>query len=135
MAPQEGAIAWLDGWSLMQGRAKNVDQAYAFLELSCRRRKPRAAVAEGSGYNPVVTGADALLSEAAKKNFQEAYPGDALQKLWHRSAEPSWFGELRSAVRRQVQVGLSGLLNGPKILDSPGSSSRDCLVCSGSGDR
>ena len=55
-----------------------------------------AAVAEGSGYNPVVTGADALLSEAAKKNFQEAYPGDALQEPLARPAEPSWFGELRS---------------------------------------
>ena len=65
-------------------------------------------MAEGSGYNPVVTGADALLSAAAKKNFQEAYPGDALKNLWHRPPEPSWFGELRTPVRRQVQVGLSG---------------------------
>ena len=55
-----------------------------------------AAVAEGSGYNPVVTGADALLSPAAKKNFQEAYPGDALKNLWNRPPEPSWFGELRT---------------------------------------
>ena len=63
--------------------------------LSRRRRKHRLQVAEGSGYNPVVTGADALLSDAAKKNFQEAYPGDALKNLWHRPPEPSWFGELR----------------------------------------
>ena len=52
-------------------------------------------MAEGSGYNPVVTGADALLSDAAKKNFQEAYPGDALKKLWNRPPEPSWFGDSR----------------------------------------
>jgi spermidine/putrescine transport system substrate-binding protein len=43
-----------------------------------------------------VVGADALLSDQAKKNFAEAYPGDALQKLWHRIPEPSWFGELRT---------------------------------------
>jgi len=92
-APKEGAIAWLDGLSLVKA-AKNVDQVYAFLEY-LETPAASAAVAEGSGYNPVVTGADALLSEAAKKNFQEAYPGDALKNLWHRPPEPSWFGDLR----------------------------------------
>jgi len=92
-APKEGAIAWLDGLSLIKA-AKNVDQVYAFLEY-LETPAASAAVAEGSGYNPVVTGADALLSDAAKKNFQEAYPGDALKNLWHRPPEPSWFGDLR----------------------------------------
>ncbi|MFN0190373.1 MAG: extracellular solute-binding protein [Aestuariivirga sp.] len=93
-APKEGAIAWLDGLAMMKA-AKNVDQIYAFLEY-LQTPEASAAVAEGSGYNPVVTGADALLSDAAKKNFQEAYPGDALKNLWHRPPEPSWFGELRT---------------------------------------
>lgn len=93
-APKEGAIAWLDGLSLLKA-AKNVDQVYAFLEY-LQTPEASAAAAEGSGYNPVVTGADALLSDVAKKNFQEAYPGDALQKLWHRPPEPSWFGEIRT---------------------------------------
>jgi len=92
-APKEGAIAWLDGLSLIKA-AKNTDQVYAFLEY-LETPEASAAVAEGSGYNPVVTGADALLSAAAKKNFQEAYPGDALKNLWHRPPEPSWFGDLR----------------------------------------
>jgi spermidine/putrescine transport system substrate-binding protein len=92
-APKEGAIAWLDGLSLIKA-AKNVDQVYAFLEY-LQTPEASAAVAEGSGYNPVVTGADALLSAAAKKNFQEAYPGDSLKNLWHRPPEPSWFGDLR----------------------------------------
>ena len=74
-----------------------------------------AAVAEGSGYNPVVTGADALLSDVAKKNFQEAFPGDALKNLWHRPAEPSWFARTPQPVRRQVQGRLIGL---PDELDS-----------------
>ena len=47
---------------------------------TCTRRKWRPQLAEGSGYNPVVTGADALLSDAAKKNFEEAYPGDSLEE-------------------------------------------------------
>ena len=93
-APKEGAIAWLDGLSLLKP-AKNVDQAYAFLNY-LHTPEVSAAVAEGSGYNPVVTGADALLSDVAKKNFAEAFPGDALKKLWHWPAEPSWYAEIRS---------------------------------------
>jgi spermidine/putrescine transport system substrate-binding protein len=93
MAPQEGAIAWLDGWSILSA-AKNTEQAYAWLNY-VHTKEASAAVAEGSGYNPVVTGADALLSDAAKKNFAEAYPEDALDKLWHRIPEESWFGDLR----------------------------------------
>lgn len=93
-APKEGAIAWLDGLSLLKA-AKNIDQAYEFINY-LETPEASAAVAEGSGYNPVVIDADALLSEMAKKNFQEAYPGDALKNLWHRPAESSWFGELRN---------------------------------------
>ena len=94
MAPQEGAITWLDGWA-MPSAAKNIDQIYEFLAY-LHTPETAAMVAETSGYNPVVTGADALLSDAAKKNFAEAYPEDALQRLWHRIPEPSWFGELRT---------------------------------------
>ncbi len=93
-APVEGAITWLDGLAITKA-SKNVDQAYAFIDY-LYTPEVSAALAEGSGYNPVVTGADAKLSDVAKKNFQEAYPGDALTKLWHRPAEPSWFAELRT---------------------------------------
>ena len=94
MAPQEGAIAWLDGWALPTA-AKNIDEVYAWLNY-LQTPEASAAVAEGSGYNPVVTGADAKLSDVAKKNFAEAYPEDALDRLWHRIPEPSWFADLRT---------------------------------------
>ncbi len=93
-APTEGAIAWLDGIALIKA-AKNVDQVYEFLNY-LHTPEVSALIADGSGYNPVVTGADGMTSDAFKKNFQEAYPGDALQKLWHRPPEPSWFGEIRT---------------------------------------
>jgi hypothetical protein len=68
-------------------------------------------VAEGSGYNPVVTGADACLGRL-KKNFQEAFPGDALKNLWPWPAEPSWYAEIRSQYVQQVQGCLiAGLLD------------------------
>ena len=93
-APKEGAITWIDGLAILQA-AKNVDQVYAFIDYLLTA-ETAAAVAEGSGYNPVVTGADAKLSDIAKRNFLEAYPGDALKKLWNRPPESSWYAELRT---------------------------------------
>ena len=93
-APVEGAITWVDGLSLSKA-AKNTEQAYAFIDYLFQP-EVSAALAEGSGYNPVIKGADDKLSDAAKKIFKEAYPGDALSKLWHRPPEPSWFAELRT---------------------------------------
>jgi spermidine/putrescine transport system substrate-binding protein len=93
-APKEGAITWLDGIAMIKA-AKNVDQIYAFLNY-LHTPEVSAMVADGSGYNPIVTGADAKTSDAFKKNFQEAYPGDALKNLWHRPPEEAWYAELRT---------------------------------------
>jgi len=102
MAPQEGAIAWLDGWSLTKG-AKNVAQAYEWLNF-LMTAESSAKVAEGSGYNPVIKGADALLSAQAKAIFNEAYPGDAVEKLWARPPEPSWYAELRTQYAEKLKA-------------------------------
>ena len=93
-APKEGAIVWMDGITPLKA-AKNTDQIYAFLDYLLTP-EVSAMVAEGSGYNPVITGADAFTSDVFKKNFQEAYPGDALKNLWPWPAEPSWYAEIRS---------------------------------------
>jgi spermidine/putrescine transport system substrate-binding protein len=94
MAPQEGALAWLDGWAITKA-AKNVPQAYEWLKY-ITTPEVSAKVANGSGYNPIAKGADAFLSDVAKKNFAEAYPGDALQKVWPWPPEPGWFAEIRT---------------------------------------
>jgi len=93
-APKEGAITWVDGLALLKA-AKNTDQVYEFLNY-LHTPEASAAVAEGSGYNPTITGADGLLSDVAKKNFQDAFPGDALKNLWPWPPEPTWYGEIRS---------------------------------------
>ena len=79
----------------MPSAAQNVDQAYAWLDY-LQMPETSAKVAEGSGYNPIVTGADDLLSADAKKLFQEAYPDDAVARLWWRPPEPSWYGIARN---------------------------------------
>jgi len=94
MAPREGAIGWVDGWSMTKA-ARNVAQAYEWLNY-VHSAEGSAKVAEGSGYNPVAKGADALLSEKARAIFKEAYPEDAIERLWARPVEPSWFAELRT---------------------------------------
>jgi spermidine/putrescine transport system substrate-binding protein len=93
-APKEGAIAWVDGISILKSAA-NVDQAYEFLNY-LHTPEVSALVADGSGYNPVVTGAENFLSDVFKKNFQEAFPGDALKNLWPWPPEASWYAEIRS---------------------------------------
>ena len=99
MAPQEGALAWMDGVSMLK-TAKNVDQAYAFLEYASR---PEVAglLASESGYNPVIKGADAYLSKRAKNNFEAAYPKNALENLWWWQPEPLWYAAVRSEYRDQ----------------------------------
>jgi spermidine/putrescine transport system substrate-binding protein len=94
MAPQEGAIGWIDGFAITKA-AKNVDQAYAFLKF-IHSKEGAAQVAEGSGYNPGNKDSQPLLSDKFRAIFQEAYPGDALSKIWWRPVEPSWFADLRT---------------------------------------
>ncbi len=93
MAPQEGAITWVDGWALTAAAA-NVEQAHALLDY-LMTAEISALVAETSHYNPAIVGADAHMSEPARRSFTDAYPEDALQRLWFRPPEPQWFTRLR----------------------------------------
>ena len=103
MAPKEGAIGWVDGWALSKA-AKNLDQAYAFLKY-LHSAEGSAKVAEGSGYNPVAKGAEKLLSDKARAIFDEAYQkGEALDGMWWRPIEPSWFAELRTQYAEKLKA-------------------------------
>lgn len=92
-APKEGAIGWVDGFSLVKG-AKNLDQAYEWLKWT-HSPEASALAAENSGYNPSGIGAEKLLSEKAGTIFKEAYPGTSVDRMWWRPIEPTWFAELR----------------------------------------
>jgi spermidine/putrescine transport system substrate-binding protein len=93
MAPQEGALAWIDGLSLLAG-AKNVEQAYAFLKFVLTPRIG-ALLTNETGYGSCVAGADKFLSKKIKARMEEAYPGDSLARLWWWPAEPAWHVDLR----------------------------------------
>jgi len=97
MAPQEGAFTWLDGLAIPVG-AQNIDAIYAFIEFAYNPENA-GMLANDTGYNATAKGADEFLTPTAKKNFQEAYPGDALDKLWPWPPTPSWYAEIRAEYR------------------------------------
>lgn len=102
MAPQEGAITWMDGWAITKS-AKNVAQAYEWLNY-IHMPEVSAKVADGSGYNPIAKGADQFLSDIAKKNFAEAYPDDAVSRLWPRPPDTSWYTQIRNEYGEKFKV-------------------------------
>ncbi|HVY98252.1 MAG TPA: extracellular solute-binding protein [Dongiaceae bacterium] len=101
MAPKEGAIAWLDGLALVKG-AKNLEQVYALLDY-IYTPEVAAQIAEGSGYNAVIKDAGQHLSDKAKQAFAEAYPDGAVENLWWRPPEPSWYADLRNGYADQFK--------------------------------
>jgi spermidine/putrescine transport system substrate-binding protein len=101
MAPQEGAIAWVDGWSLSAG-ATNTEQAYAWINF-LHTPQANAMMADATGYNSVVKGAEAFLSAMSKDIFAKIYPGDAIERLWHRQPEPTWYAEIRNQYAEKLK--------------------------------
>ncbi len=97
MAPQEGALAWLDGLSIPKG-AKNFEQIYAFLDY-IYRSEVGGKLASETGYNSVAVGADKYLTPIAQKNYMEAYPQGALENLWWWPPEAPWYAAARDEYR------------------------------------
>jgi spermidine/putrescine transport system substrate-binding protein len=59
---------------------------------------------DNTTYNSVVQGFDAHVSESFKKNFADAYPGDAVAKLWMQGIERPWFLEKRQALVDKISA-------------------------------
>ncbi|MER5173206.1 MULTISPECIES: extracellular solute-binding protein [Thioclava] len=102
MAPQEGALTWMDGFA-MSAAARNIDEVYAFFDYIL---KPETAgkIASDGGYSPSVAGADEYMTAEDKKLFQAAYPEDALDKLWWYPASPEWFNPIRNDYAERFKV-------------------------------
>jgi spermidine/putrescine transport system substrate-binding protein len=98
-APVEGALAWVDGMSL-SAAAENLEQVYAFLDF-CFDPEPAGQAIDKHGYNSAVLGADQHAGDQYKKNFAEAYPGDALSYLWPWPKEPQWYADVRTEYRNK----------------------------------
>ncbi len=97
MTPQEGALGWIDGLSLPIG-AEHMEQVYEFLKY-IYTPKVGATLANETSYNSVSVGAEKYLKPQAKKNFAEAYPEDALERMWWWPPEAPWYAEIRAGYR------------------------------------
>lgn len=100
-APKEGSMAWVDGLAMPKG-AVNVDQAYELIKFAYDPANAGPAI-DKHGYNSPILGADKLAGAAYKKNFAEAYPGDALAKLNPWPAEPPWYADVRTEFVNKFQ--------------------------------
>ncbi|MGB5707425.1 MAG: extracellular solute-binding protein [Arenicellales bacterium] len=101
-APKEGSMAWVDGMSL-SAAAENLDQAYEFVTY-CYEAEPAGIAIDSHGYNSAVLGADAFSGDNYKKNFSEAYPGEALANLNPWPAEPQWYADVRTEYENKFQA-------------------------------
>jgi spermidine/putrescine transport system substrate-binding protein len=80
--------------------AENTDQVYAFVNF-CFNPEPAGKAIDKHGYNSAVLGADKHTGAAYKKNFAEAYPGDALANLNPWPSEPPWYADIRTEYRNK----------------------------------
>ena len=95
-APKEGAIGWVDGFSLVKG-AKNIDQAYEWLKYTHTPRSFGELAAENSGYNPSTIGAEKLLSDKARTHLQRRLSRQVDRRHVVASASSrTWFADLRT---------------------------------------
>ena len=102
LAPVEGAMAWIDSIALTKG-ATNLEQAYAFMNWAFTPEVGGFA-SDLTTYNSVVKGFEQHVSDSFKKNFEEAYPGDAIEKLWVQGTERPWFLEKRQALVDKISA-------------------------------
>jgi len=93
-APKEGSMAWVDGMAMPIG-AKNKEEIYAFIEYAYEA-KPAGEAINSHGYNSPVLGADKFANDNYKKNFSEAYPGDALANLNPWPPQAPWYAKVRT---------------------------------------
>jgi spermidine/putrescine transport system substrate-binding protein len=99
MAPQEGALGWIDGFSLPVG-AENVAQAYEFVKFAVNARNA-ALFSNETGYDTVVAGVDRFLNKVVKAKMADSYPDNAVANIWWWPPEPVWYTALRDAFTDQ----------------------------------
>ena len=102
LAPKEGALTWCDTLSITKG-AKNIEQIYAYMTWALQP-EVGGLMANETGYNSIVIGAEKHTNPNYQRNFSEAYPGDAIDKLWFQGEEKPWFIAKRQEFAAKLQA-------------------------------
>lgn len=93
LMPKEGGIGWIDTVGIPSG-SQNVEQAYAFIN-HLLDPKVGGYIANVTGYNSAVKGAEAHISEVAREFQKAAYTGDSTEKLVFWPPQPPYFSKVR----------------------------------------
>ncbi|MCC7045371.1 MAG: extracellular solute-binding protein [Alphaproteobacteria bacterium] len=102
LAPKEGALTWCDTLSITKG-AKNLEQVYEYMQWALQP-EVGGLMANETGYNSIVVGAEKHTNPNYQRNFSEAYPGDAIDKLWFQGEEKPWFIAKRQEFAAKLQA-------------------------------
>src|SRR4051794_6219830 len=102
LAPKEGAFAWNQGYMLLKN-AKNVEQAHAYANFVAT---PEGAALHAASFraNPVAKGAIDLAEPTVAKFYKNAFPGDAVSKLWWWPSQTSEYLALRNEYADKYQA-------------------------------
>lgn len=103
MAPNDGAFGGLQVYMLPKD-AKNVAQAEAWVNF-VYTPDGSAALVKGFGIAGVVAkGAVDKLDPFTRQFYLDAYPGDAVQKIWWWPTQASWYLTLRNEYADRFQA-------------------------------
>jgi spermidine/putrescine transport system substrate-binding protein len=94
VAPKEGAMTWMDSFALPKG-AKNIEQAYAWINFSYDPRNA-AAFTNESRFGTAVQGAADFLEPSFKKQYEESFSKKDIDNLWWYGIEHSWWLDMFS---------------------------------------
>ena len=94
VAPKEGALAWMEGFCITKG-AQNLAQAYEWINWYYTPQAG-ALYSNHTSINTTSKGAEQYLSDFNKQFFADAYPGDALDKLWWWPIQEAWYVSIRN---------------------------------------
>jgi len=103
MAPKEGALAWMDSMCL-PAKAANLEQAYAYINWYLDPAVAGGLFSNATGYNNAVVGSEAHMSDQNKRNFADAYPGNAIDNLWWWPIGPDWRGDITTEYEQAFEA-------------------------------
>jgi len=102
IAPKEGALTWLDTFSLPKG-SENVENAYKWIDFTLR---PEVAgkISDLGGFASAVEKSVDYISEERSKLVKESFPKEAVENLWWYGIETTWWTNMMNEYIEKLKV-------------------------------
>ncbi|MGL6316453.1 extracellular solute-binding protein [Vibrio sp. WXL103] len=102
IAPQSGALGWIDTFALPRG-TRNEMAAYKWINF-VMRPDIAARITEAAGNFTASQGADELVNETAKKQFQKSFPTAAIDNIKWYPAVPAGLEEMEGLTLDRIKA-------------------------------